>query len=133
MRNPAGITCGSICSASFNTGTTVTLTATPGTQARFKGWSGACSGTTTTCTVTMNDNLSVTATFSMVFTDATSGDLLPTGTPIKAVHFTELLQAINTAQPGTNLSWPSTGPAPADRKSTRLNSSHLVISYAVFC
>src|SRR5256885_2922579 len=25
------------------------------------------------------------------------------------------------------------GTAPADRKSTRLNSSHLVISYAVFC
>src|SRR2546426_8631192 len=25
------------------------------------------------------------------------------------------------------------GPRPADRKSTRLNSSHLVISYAVFC
>src|SRR2546426_7761559 len=24
-------------------------------------------------------------------------------------------------------------PSPADRKSTRLNSSHLVISYAVFC
>src|ERR1039457_7444344 len=24
-------------------------------------------------------------------------------------------------------------PAPTDRKSTRLNSSHLVISYAVFC
>ena len=111
--NPGGITCGASCSASFNVGTSVTLTATPGTQARFKGWGGACGGTATTCTVTMNDNLSVTATFSMVFTDATSGDLLPTGTPIKAVHFTELLQAINTAQPGTNLSWPSTGPAPA--------------------
>src|SRR2546426_6777912 len=25
------------------------------------------------------------------------------------------------------------GPIPRDRKSTRLNSSHLVISYAVFC
>src|SRR5256885_8739349 len=25
------------------------------------------------------------------------------------------------------------GPGPVDRKSTRLNSSHLVISYAVFC
>src|SRR2546426_7512096 len=25
------------------------------------------------------------------------------------------------------------GPRPGDRKSTRLNSSHLVISYAVFC
>src|SRR5256885_13035278 len=27
----------------------------------------------------------------------------------------------------------SQDPAPIDRKSTRLNSSHLVISYAVFC
>ena len=61
----------------------------------------------------MTDNLSVTGTFSMVFTDATSDDLLPAGTRIKAVHFSELLQAINTAQPGTSLSWPSTGPAPA--------------------
>ena len=111
--NPAGITCGSSCSASFNVGATVTLTATPGTQARFKGWGGACSGTATTCTLTMTDNLSVTGTFSMVFTDATSDDLLPAGTRIKAVHFSELLQAINTAQPGTSLSWPSTGPAPA--------------------
>src|SRR6266850_3142544 len=30
-------------------------------------------------------------------------------------------------------SWPSRGSSPRDRKSTRLNSSHLVISYAVFC
>src|SRR2546426_3814191 len=29
--------------------------------------------------------------------------------------------------------FPVPGPATADRKSTRLNSSHLVISYAVFC
>src|SRR5256885_10657526 len=28
---------------------------------------------------------------------------------------------------------PAVGPAESDRKSTRLNSSHLVISYAVFC
>src|SRR2546426_5006832 len=28
---------------------------------------------------------------------------------------------------------PQDAPAPPDRKSTRLNSSHLVISYAVFC
>src|SRR5256885_4800259 len=28
---------------------------------------------------------------------------------------------------------PAPGRHPADRKSTRLNSSHLVISYAVFC
>src|SRR5256885_3940943 len=29
--------------------------------------------------------------------------------------------------------WITTGSSSADRKSTRLNSSHLVISYAVFC
>src|ERR1022692_830332 len=28
---------------------------------------------------------------------------------------------------------PTPSPTPTDRKSTRLNSSHLVISYAVFC
>src|SRR5256885_16646529 len=28
---------------------------------------------------------------------------------------------------------PANNPLPPDRKSTRLNSSHLVISYAVFC
>ena len=110
--NPVGINCGSSCS-SFNSGTMVTLTATPGTQSRFKGWSGACSGTATTCMLTMNSNLSVTATFSMVFTEATSEDLLPAGTTIKAMQFTELLQAINTVKPGANLSWPSTNPAPA--------------------
>src|SRR5256885_11309837 len=30
-------------------------------------------------------------------------------------------------------SWPAANPTAVDRKSTRLNSSHLVISYAVFC
>src|SRR2546422_7291795 len=29
--------------------------------------------------------------------------------------------------------WPSSGRGPGDRKSTRLNSSHGYISYAVFC
>ena len=109
--NPAGISCASSCSANFTAGTMVTLTATPGTQARFKSWSGACSGTATTCTLTMSDNLSVTARFSLIFTDATPGDVLPAGTAIKARHFTELLDAINTVQPGTNLSWPSPAPA----------------------
>jgi hypothetical protein len=54
---------------------------------------------------------SVTPTFSMTFTDATAGDTLPAGTPIKAVHFTELLDAINAVQPGINLSWPGLAPA----------------------
>ena len=32
-------------------------------------------------------------------------ELVPSGTPIKLAHFTELLDAINAVQPGTNLSW----------------------------
>ncbi|PYN52004.1 MAG: hypothetical protein DMD94_23885 [Candidatus Rokuibacteriota bacterium] len=108
--SPAGISCASTCSASFTSGTVVTLTAAPGSQARFKGWSGACSGASL-CTVTLNNARSVAATFSVIFTDATSSDLLPDATPVTALHFTELLDAINAVQPGTNLSWPTPAPA----------------------
>ena len=108
--NPAGINCPATCSLNFNVGTAVTLAAALGPGAKFKGWSGACSGTATTCTLTMNDARSVTATFSKIFTDSTSADVLPGGTPIKAAHFTELLDAINIARPGTNLSWPTSTP-----------------------
>src|SRR5256885_17189323 len=42
--------------------------------------------------------------------------------------------APSAARPSMVLtSWPSAMTASVDRKSTRLNSSHLVISYAVFC
>jgi len=34
-----------------------------GNRATFTGWTGACSGTATTCTVGVNSNKSVTATF----------------------------------------------------------------------
>ena len=47
----------------FVSGTSVTLTATPSAGSTFTGWSGACSGTSKTCTLTMNANKSVTATF----------------------------------------------------------------------
>jgi hypothetical protein len=56
--------CGSTCSAKYNAGTAVTLTATPPAGKAFVGWGGACSGTATGCTVTMSTNVSVQATFS---------------------------------------------------------------------
>jgi Fe-S cluster biogenesis protein NfuA len=67
--NPTGITCGSDCSQSYNSGTAVTLTATPASGSVFAGWGGACSGggTNSTCTVTMNQARSVTATFNVTY------------------------------------------------------------------
>ena len=61
--NPAGINCGKTCTASFSSGTQVTLTASPGANSFFSGWSGACSGTGV-CNVTLTQNTSVTANFS---------------------------------------------------------------------
>jgi phospholipase C len=61
--NPAGISCGQACTASFASGTQVTLTASPLASFFFAGWSGACSGTAA-CTVTLTQNTSVMAKFS---------------------------------------------------------------------
>jgi poly(3-hydroxybutyrate) depolymerase len=59
---PAGIDCGSTCSAAFSTGAVVTLTATPASGASFNGWSGACTGSVA-CVVSMSAAQTVTATF----------------------------------------------------------------------
>ncbi len=49
----------------YSTGTVVILTATADASSTFTGWSGACSGTATTCQVTMNSNTSVSASFTL--------------------------------------------------------------------
>ncbi|MEI6687882.1 MAG: hypothetical protein WCN97_00825 [Thermoleophilia bacterium] len=61
----AGISCGATCSASFTLSSTVTLTATPASGSTFAGWSGACTGTSTTCSVTITGATSATATFTV--------------------------------------------------------------------
>ena len=63
---PAGIDCGSSCSASFISGTQVTLAAQAASGSSFSGWGGACSGTANSCSVSMNGASSVTANFSAV-------------------------------------------------------------------
>jgi PKD repeat protein len=64
ISSPAGIACGDSCQASFDAGTTVTLTASADAGSLFTGWSGDCSGTGS-CQVTFDQARSVTATFAL--------------------------------------------------------------------
>jgi uncharacterized repeat protein (TIGR02543 family) len=57
------IACPGDCTEFYAHGAVVTLTATPANGRRFDRWSGACSGSSPTCTVTMSANKSVTARF----------------------------------------------------------------------
>jgi cellulose 1,4-beta-cellobiosidase len=59
-----GIDCGSVCSASYTSGTTVTLTASVSGGSTFGGWSGCSSSSGSTCTVAMTQARTVTATFN---------------------------------------------------------------------
>jgi hypothetical protein len=61
--SPSGINCGSVCSASFDQGTEVTLTAVAAQGYDFSGWAGACSGSGA-CVVKMNDTQSVNVRFT---------------------------------------------------------------------
>jgi hypothetical protein len=61
--SPAGVSCPSVCTMNYASGTPVMLTATPIGGATFNGWGGACSGNGS-CLVTMNSLESVTAMFS---------------------------------------------------------------------
>ena len=65
---PAGIDCGTDCAEIYNTGTSVVLTAVANAGSRFTGWSGSCTGTAATCTVSMTAAKAVTATFKPLYT-----------------------------------------------------------------
>jgi Divergent InlB B-repeat domain len=60
---PAGISCPGHCTATFSPGTSVMLSATPGSGSTFLRWGGACAGTVT-CHVDLTSSLvSVAAQF----------------------------------------------------------------------
>lgn len=60
--NLAEISCPSTCTASYTSGTVVTLSQSPTAGYTFTGWTGACSGIGA-CVVTMSSAQGVTATF----------------------------------------------------------------------
>jgi Divergent InlB B-repeat domain len=65
---PAGIACGSVCTAAFQPLSTVTLTAAPAAGYAVV-WSGDCAAATTTaCTLNMTGNKAVTVTFQPTLT-----------------------------------------------------------------
>jgi len=62
------ISCGNSCAAFATAGSVVSLTASPASGKVFGGWSGACSGTQATCSVTVNGQVTVGAAFKSIFT-----------------------------------------------------------------
>lgn len=83
---PGGFTCAMTpCTAVFPPGTTVSLTASPGTSATFDSWTGACTGHGS-CTITLTSPLTVGASFGIHPTitalTPTSPGSVSVGTPI---------------------------------------------------
>jgi uncharacterized repeat protein (TIGR02543 family) len=63
-----GIYCSSSCTASFDAGTTVTVSATAWTGWVFTGWSGCPNPSGANCTVTLSSQVALTASFARVYT-----------------------------------------------------------------
>jgi len=61
--SPAGINCGTTCAAQFTTGTTVTLTAVPTSPSTSVAWGNCDTASGTACTVFLQTDRIVSATF----------------------------------------------------------------------
>ena len=106
---PAGINCGAVCSAMFNHGTVITLTATPTIGATFAGWSGGCSGLGS-CVVTINAAQNVTASFAIISVTPTATSTTPTATA-SATPATPTPTATSTTPTATASATPATATA----------------------
>jgi alpha-tubulin suppressor-like RCC1 family protein len=142
--NPAGIDCGSTCSASYNAGTVVTLTASPLGGTNFTGWSGCDSVSGASCTVTMNATRSISATFqrpTVTLTKAGSGqgsvtssvpgiDCGPASTSCTASYDsgTALTLTASPAAGSTFSSWSGCDSANGSSCSLTVNASRTVTS-----
>ena len=105
VSSPSGINCGSDCSEAFANGTVVTLTATPSAGSSLLAWTGACTGSASTCVVTMNATQAVQASFVTGLRNGVAvSSLSGTGTA-------ENFYAIDLPSGATNLRITTTGGA----------------------
>lgn len=107
VSSPAGIDCGGTCVNAFFEDTHVTLIATPDSSSQFQGWSGGGCIDSEPCTVQMNGDVTVTASFSLVTHTITAsatigGTITPSGS-ISIGHHAQQDFQIN-ANPGYYLS-----------------------------
>lgn len=86
----AGMNCGTVCTAQYSLNTAVTLNASAAPGSAFSSWQGACTGTTPTCQLVMNQNQTVRATFNG--TSATTDN--PTIPPAASSAPSELLNFV---------------------------------------
>jgi hypothetical protein len=79
--SPTGVNCGPTCSAKFEEGEVVTLTASPGAGSEFAGWTGCdAEPTATECEVTIEEDTTVTATFEAEPPSEFALTVVPAGT-----------------------------------------------------
>ena len=106
---PKGISCGADCSESYAFGTVITFTAAAKAGSTFTGWSGGwCTGTGK-CTVALDENITVTATFNATPTLTISPRSLNFGALKKDGTSTPRLVTIkNTGTPGSVLTFTDT-------------------------
>jgi hypothetical protein len=86
----AKLDCTDSCERELLSGGTDVLTATPAPGSEFSGWSGACSGAEPTCSVTLEEAASVSATFT---------DASPEAGPSRQADPPPAVQASPQAQP----------------------------------
>lgn len=103
ITSTGNINCGASCVATLNSGSSLTLTAVPGVSSIFGGWDGDCTGSSLTCTVSLNRNISATATFSLpvVSSDCSQANIrCVDDTPGPTQEYTTIQACANVAQPG---------------------------------
>ena len=107
-----GISCGDTCGGDYSSGTTVVMTATAAQGSVFTGWSGAgCSGTAP-CTVTMDADQTLTATFAtntVILSLNQTGSGTITGTPGNITCGASCSYSLTTGQTVTLTATPNTG------------------------